>query len=383
MGVEQIGAGAVHSTPIFLVGIGATSPPIPGATDSMLVIGMQHGEETAAREAAIRFIRDLAYTTDPETVAYLATHPVFVIPTSNSNRIGSVVRNNFADVDLNRDHLTLSQSETRAMADAMRRIKPTIVVDLHENNGTGVTVQLGHPTQAQAAAQVKTAAQTLRAGVESYITSIGCTIGSYSADTTPEILRQTGSLRHCLTILSETDRTGITTQQRVEYMQGVLTGVRKHHGANAAAIASAISAGKAAKRAEGAAGTTAFAVSATKTLNPPPVAYWLTQAQRDTVAYHLTSFDIEATPDAGGYLVSMAQDAQPAIPFLLDDNSDFNIVSAERRYPAVPEPEPGDLIAPTSAVSYGPVRVNGVDCEVTSVHLRTAGTFTPVWEKSA
>ncbi len=373
--VEQIGAGAVDSTPIYLVCIGNPGPVAPGGTDSILVIGMQHGEETATREAAIQFCRDLAYTTDPTLSAYLADHPVYVIPTANSDRIGDVVRNNKANVDLNRDHLSLSQPETRAMADAIRRIKPTIVIDVHENNDTGFNIELAHPTQVQASDQVLSTSLDLRNAVEASLVGLGYSTRTYTGTQTPELLRQSSALRHSLTLLSETDRTTFTTPQRIGFILSLLSAAVEYHRVNAASIIAAIAAGKAAKIEEGRAGAEPFVVSQTAVLDPPPLGYLLTQAQRDTAAYHLTSFGITATPSDGKYLVPMAQDAQPVIPFLFDEDSDFNIVSAERVYPA------RELIPGTSAESYGPVRVSGFDCEVTSVEVRLSGQLVPIWTR--
>jgi len=352
--VEQVGAGAVDGAPIFLVSIGIPTPPTPGASDSILVIGLQHAEETASRESTIEFCRDLAYTDDPALVAYLTAHPVYVLVTTNPDRIGDVTRNNKNNVDLNRDHLALSQSETRAIQNTIRRIRPSIIIDIHENNGTGVTMQFGSPTQAQAAPTVRAAATALREAIEAHVIAQGFTVGAYSAGNTPQILRNTGSLRHSLCILFETDRTSFTTPVRISQNLTALRGVIDHHAASAASIQLAISAGRSGKIAEGLAAGAPFTLGAT-ILSPPPRAYRLSGAQRAVAAAHIQAFDIATIPDGAGWLVPMGQEAQPLIPFLFDAESEWAVVPAERVYDIVPLPAAARRAAGGSVVVDGVV----------------------------
>jgi hypothetical protein len=379
---EQIGAASGDATPIYLVRIGATAPPTAGNTDSCLVLGMQHGSETASRESVIQFIRDMVYTTDPDDVAYLTAHPLFIIPTVNAGQIGTAKRENANGIDTNRDHVSLTQPETRAVADAIRLVKPRIIVDVHENNDTGVDIQFGSIEQPQAATQVRDLSTALRQAVSAHLVGLGRTTATYLSGTHAGIMHNLGGLRHIPTVLTETDRTsGMTTPQRIELTLHSLKAIRDWHETNATSIPTAAAAAKSAKAAEGSAATTPFRLSAAVTLNPPPSAYWITQAQRDAIDFHLTTFDIETTPSEGGYLVSMGQPAQPVIPFLLDESSEVKAVTAERRYPAAPEPEPGDLISPTSATEWGPLRIGGVAVDVTSVQMRVAGQLTPIWTR--
>src|SRR5699024_9238254 len=63
-------------------------------------------------------------------------------------------------------------------------------------------------------------------------------------------------------------------------------------------------------------------------LDPPPVAYRLTAGQIADVATHRELLGI----DLSGDQITMGQDAQPLIPYLLDPDSEHRIVSAERIY---------------------------------------------------
>src|SRR5690606_8967274 len=72
------------------------------AQGAFLVVASQHGQERAPREAALRFVRDLAYTADPDLLDAL---PVVVIPTANPYGTVHVDRANAAGQDPNRHHV--------------------------------------------------------------------------------------------------------------------------------------------------------------------------------------------------------------------------------------------------------------------------------------
>ncbi len=100
-----------------------------GAADwRLLFVGQQHGDEPAGGAALLALVDAIA--ADPERLP--TDTELWVVPQLNPDGAAAGSRRNAADVDLNRDHLTLSQPETRAIHALARRIGPHVVVDGHE-----------------------------------------------------------------------------------------------------------------------------------------------------------------------------------------------------------------------------------------------------------
>jgi hypothetical protein len=94
----------------------------------VLLVGQQHGDEPAGTEALIDLIED--YTA--AAVSRPTTLDMWVVPRLNPDGAATGQRRNAADFDLNRDHVILSQPETRALHRLARRIRPHLAVDCHE-----------------------------------------------------------------------------------------------------------------------------------------------------------------------------------------------------------------------------------------------------------
>ncbi|MEQ9461479.1 MAG: M14 family zinc carboxypeptidase [Phycisphaeraceae bacterium] len=95
---------------------------------TVLLIGLQHGNEPAGREGLLTLISDLA-----EDLGRLPTNTeLWIVPTLNPDGLVVNQRRNAENFDLNRDHLILSQPETRAIHALARRIEPDVIIDCHE-----------------------------------------------------------------------------------------------------------------------------------------------------------------------------------------------------------------------------------------------------------
>lgn len=131
--LETIGT-TTEGRPLHLAVIGApvTRGEADGATPTVLVVGSQHGNEPAGREASLKLIRDLAYTSDPELLDQLTRQTVLVIPSANPDGRARGSRANGAGIDINRDHLTLRTPEAQAIAGVLTRFHPSLALDLHE-----------------------------------------------------------------------------------------------------------------------------------------------------------------------------------------------------------------------------------------------------------
>ncbi|TDC09048.1 peptidase M28 [Nonomuraea longispora] len=96
-----------------------------------------HGNEWEGTDAALRTIEELATSRDPETARLLATTRLYFNVTANPDGRVAGVRPNSAGFDLNRDFVTASQPEVRAMRQVMIDTQPVAMIDLHGYvNGT-------------------------------------------------------------------------------------------------------------------------------------------------------------------------------------------------------------------------------------------------------
>ena len=98
----------------------------------LLLIGQQHGDEPAGKEALVQLLSDLAE--DPALLP--AGVELWMVPQANPDGAAAGRRRNDAGADLNRDHLLLDQPETRALHRLARLVRPHVVVDCHEFDRT-------------------------------------------------------------------------------------------------------------------------------------------------------------------------------------------------------------------------------------------------------
>ena len=90
--------------------------------------GQQHGDEHAGKDALLGLIDDIARNPGhlPEDV------DLWIMPMVNPDGAEAGTRANSRGEDLNRDHVLLSQPETRALHGVARRVRPHVSVDCHE-----------------------------------------------------------------------------------------------------------------------------------------------------------------------------------------------------------------------------------------------------------
>ena len=103
----------------------------------VLLTANLHGNEWEGTDAALRLVQDWAGSDDPDVLQTLETTRVHLMVSANPDgRVGNS-RHNAAGFDLNRDLLTVSQPETRALRDVVVRTRPAMVLDVHGYvNGT-------------------------------------------------------------------------------------------------------------------------------------------------------------------------------------------------------------------------------------------------------
>jgi len=111
--------------PLWLVRLNRGGPK---ATFRVLFYAQQHGNEVSGKDAQIYLIRAIAEHPErlPEDV------DLYLMPMVNPDGAAANKRRNGAGADLNRDHLTQAQPETRALYRVARRILPHLAADCHE-----------------------------------------------------------------------------------------------------------------------------------------------------------------------------------------------------------------------------------------------------------
>jgi hypothetical protein len=95
---------------------------------NILFYAQQHGDEISGKDALLYLIRDVAK--DPHLLP--ADTAVWIMPMMNPDGAEAGTRVNGAGADINRDHMTLLQPETRALHRVVQRVRPELAVDCHE-----------------------------------------------------------------------------------------------------------------------------------------------------------------------------------------------------------------------------------------------------------
>ena len=96
-----------------------------------------HGNEWEGTDAALRLIEDYATSDDPAVAATLERTRIHLVVSMNPDGRHGNARRNSAGFDLNRDLITATQPETVGVRDALARIQPVLMLDLHGYvNGT-------------------------------------------------------------------------------------------------------------------------------------------------------------------------------------------------------------------------------------------------------
>ena len=94
----------------------------------VLIFCQQHGDEPSGKEAALLLARDLA---GPQK-ALLENLDLILVPQVNPDGGEKNQRRNANEMDLNRNHMILSEPETRALHQLFIEWMPEVTLDVHE-----------------------------------------------------------------------------------------------------------------------------------------------------------------------------------------------------------------------------------------------------------
>jgi hypothetical protein len=350
--ITEVGT-SVRGRPIHLVRLGYPQPAPDdqiAAGPSLLVVGSQHGNEPAGREAALQFLRDLALDEASLLPDALSTATVLVIPTANPDGRVANTRRNAGSVDINRDHLALVSPEARAIAQVIRDFRPDIVVDAHERGeATTPDLQLLWPRNLNVYGPVRDLSRAL---VEDHLFDqlplAGYSVELYSAapggagGEDERMLRNAAGLRHAVGLLVESSGQ-LGAPLRAAAHQETMNSVLKFFWNRSSEIVTAVTAAPGAKEASGRDRSEPFylfgaddnAPTPDQILDPSPCAYALSTEQVTTLESQIRLLELQTETDGSGVLVRMDQPMMTVVPFLVDAGAREPRVTGVARVSAV------------------------------------------------
>jgi hypothetical protein len=359
---------------MWLVCVGVNPPTNPEPAESLLLIAKQHGNETATREVAIQSIRDFAYLSDPDDVDYLTDHPVYIIPTVNYR----ATANNENNVNLNRDHVILSQPETKMVHDVLNLVDPVMAIDLHENmSRSSPNAELMYSSHDSLTETIQARSQALVTAVGTHLTLAGISWGYYTVSAEdPSTSRNALGYRHIVTMLSETMGT-VAIANRVSYGVEIVRAARNYHLANHAAIVADVAASRAEALATAADRGNSFTFDQTAVRYPLPEGYIVSAADYVTWQPIMDRLGITSVADGSDRYVTMVQEAYGLAALLMDPLSPYGGFdgTVDDDPPYVP---PGGITW-GNATTWGPIRLESTEHEVTSVALQVDGELRTIW----
>src|SRR5690554_377087 len=339
---------SVQGRPIRLLRIGDPPPP-PHQRAAVLLVGSQHGDEPAGREAMIALAVDLANGNLPAYEGLLGTRGVHIIPTPNPDGIANGVRENSNGRDINRGWMALEQPENRAIGRALGRLRPLLLVDHHEADPQlSANVKFAPPTVPEADQAVKDRSSELIVAAKAAMTDNGWTHGDYTSTVRgePNRLVNNAGMRHTVAMLVETSVSQMDTVRVAQHRECALV-TMSYFADEMPGLEQDVSAAEQRAAAAGASGA-AFDLNNGIILDPAPLGYQLSGVLPEA---HLAAFGILTI---SGARVSMAQPARAAIGLLFDPDSSHVIAPSVRLFTL---PTPGVVatvqeLAPVVAGSH-------------------------------
>ena len=324
--VADVGPSSEPGEPLRRVELG-TGPNV------VLMTCQRHGYEASPRDAAMAWIRDLAYSTDPAVVEYLSDHRIVLIPTMNpyciprTDGVGDQKGLTGEGYDLNREpNWTLSADESAALAAVWADVEPSLFWDLHGWAGSSAQYDLEFfykATPPGTSADVSAASRLFPPFGAAAAQAAGYTSRAYQTTRHFAMSTVVSMVNHVPSMTSEVN-TYYPIARQVDVMRAVLDAFPAWHADNAASLAAAKQASLAAASAA-TTGAVYYATNAdTYALTPAELTgYTLTEP---IPAAHAAFWGIQQDPG----FVSIMQPARRAIPQLVDPASPVKVVTGTR-----------------------------------------------------
>ncbi|GIO23447.1 M14 family zinc carboxypeptidase [Oceanobacillus sp. J11TS1] len=351
---KQIGE-SVEGRPLHLAKIAYPSPPSDESIEtgrSILIMGTQHGNEPSGREMALKVMRDLAFTEDPEILEMLSKSTVLIIPTVNPDGREADRRISSEGVDLNRDQLELKTPEGQIIASVLNQYQPDLTLDAHERI-EGPNVSLLGPTSLNVYDGILALNDELITDfMVPDIEEAGLTTGPYPGTGAPRTVRNIIGLRHGLGILVETTWVD-DFATRVEGQMAAVESVFRFYQERFVEIGEVVEEARVQKEEAGRNqsepyylnGSAGDDPSKSDILDPPPYGYLLNNEQAEEIRTQIELFSLDTEQvSENGVFISMAQPMMTVIPFIMDERSDYRLVEGIALYdPAI---DPGSIAPP-------------------------------------
>jgi len=190
-------------------------PEVPvQSTAKLFIICRQHGNEPASTEAMLSLIKSYFTQLRKQDIDMLKKVTILIVPMMNPDGSAKNKRRNANNADLNRDWLTQKQPETRAVAQAIKKWQPDIIIDAHElddNDYRGDFIEsLGYSSGTDPNLVAKST--DIQKLITQKLRTHGLVVASKSANNriSPRLAHRYYPLRHgTITLLVETRRTGV------------------------------------------------------------------------------------------------------------------------------------------------------------------------------
>lgn len=359
------------------------------ATRTILFVAQQHGSELSGREAMFTRLRDWADRSDTTFINFLQNTTILCIPTAHPDNI--TVRENVNGVNVNRDHLNLTQAETRVIHQVIEEYRPSLIVDLHEGANIKADYATAPPINPNADPEILYLSSQLTNVVNTAIRSSGRTVELYQGGNIvgPEYFAEAAALRNSVSILLETARAyNVETDAKLRHSLHLtaIDAIFNWYNSNRVTIQDASSGARSRQGVRRNPFKLAVGTSNPDTallINPVPDDYVLTPAQYTAIAPHREIFGIEGMPSGVSYIISMAQASQALIPYLVDQSSILKEVTATRKYDV--SSGGGTYAVPTVGLPIRnpryKFRSGGVTRNVALIKIRIAGRTYTVYRK--
>lgn len=314
---------SVQGNPMRLVKIGTGPRPV-------VWVAQQHGNEPAGRDAAFSMIRQFVDSTDPAVVDYLAKVTLWIMPTCHPDN--QTVRNNVNNVNLNRDHLHLTQPETQAIHAVIRDARPEVLLDLHEYFRPGETRFLtatGNETNKNSNPAVLALSKAAEGAMHTALTGGGFVPGYYDLTFDPTTMRGHAASRNMVCVLCEAPAgSGVPAIERHDAYLVALDAAWRWHRANLETVRATVASARAQAAANRESVTLYLESEASGVVvSPVPRSYRLTAAQWDTLAVHRDRFRLTGREESGGYVLPTSQEEQTVLAYLVAPESPQKLVS--------------------------------------------------------
>lgn len=315
---------------------------------SIFIKAQVHSDEVAGRDALLTCLREWSTDTSSTMSAYLEEVTMLLLPTCRPDSQTS--RHNANEVNINRDHVTVSQSETRAIQGVITDYQPDVMVDVHEGRNITNDYATSKVLNPNISTGLQSLSHDLEQAVKTAVEADSFTWEPYQNHNIrgPEYAHNSGGLRHAVGILLESRRTSdnsLNVQARFDAQISALNGVLAWHQQNVQEAADAADDSREAANASKP--DFEFVVSTSSSgpvVTPAPTHYRLPGGWSGDVERVRAAFNLEANESARFLEVAASVESQSLVHYLFHPESPLAVSMSTPITSLIPgEPYPGGV----------------------------------------